>query len=274
MSCAEADSTALRERQSPAAEQGSVVEAAGDQRGKASNPPKPAPVKRLTARIVEAFPHDRSAFTQGLFFVGDALYETTGQRGRSTLRRVNLSTGDVEQQHEFTDAIFAEGSTAVGDLIFSISWTSGVAFVFDRKTFRELRRHTYQGQGWGLAYDGLRLVMSDGSARLRFFDPVTFEETGSVDVTINGRPLDRLNELEFVDGLIFANVWMSDAIVQINPNTGDIVGLIDARQLTPPGLAREAVLNGIAYKPDQKKLYLTGKNWPSLFEVALEPAAP
>ncbi|GAB4530772.1 MAG: glutaminyl-peptide cyclotransferase [Parvularculaceae bacterium] len=225
--------------------------------------------------IVEnRLPHDVSAFTQGLFFAEGALYESTGQYGESVIRRVNMQTGAAVAETRLPDEIFGEGAAAVGDRIISLSWKAGVGFVHDRRSLERLGTFEYAGEGWGLAYDGVRLILSDGTDRLRFLDPETFEETGALAVTYNGRPLQRINELEWIEGEIWANIWMEDVIVRIDPETGRVVGVVDLSGLMPPALRAnpyDDVANGIAYEPTSKRLFVTGKRWPALFEITLRP---
>ncbi len=230
-------------------------------------------VKFYQYRIVNEFPHDTSAFTQGLFFHDGALYESTGEYGQSVLREVALETGETLRAAALPSRRFGEGSVAVGERIFVLTWRSGMGYVFDRETLREMQTFTYDGEGWGLTYDGDRLIMSDGTPTLRFLDPQTLQENGRLSVTFRGSPLHNLNELEWVDGEIFANVWQSDAIVRIDPSTGAVTGVIDLRGILKDNaqMMGADVLNGIAYQEETGRLFVTGKNWPSLFEVELTP---
>jgi glutaminyl-peptide cyclotransferase len=223
------------------------------------------------AAIVATYPHDPDAFTQGLFIHGGLLYESTGQIGRSSLRRVELDTGDVQQQADIEPPYFGEGSVRFGDRIFMLSWVSETGFIFDADTFERIGTFSYPGEGWGLTHDGSRLVLSDGSARLRYLDPGTLEQTGTLDVTLNGRPVRRLNELEWVDGEIWANVWQSTMIVRIDPGTGSVTGLIDLEDIVPDSLegSRDAVANGIAWDAATGRIYVTGKLWPVLHEIRI-----
>ncbi|WP_300541134.1 glutaminyl-peptide cyclotransferase [Maricaulis sp.] len=223
------------------------------------------------AAIVATYPHDPDAFTQGLFIHGGLLYESTGQIGRSSLRRVELDTGDVQQQADIEPPYFGEGSVRFGDRIFMLSWVSETGFIFDADTFERIGTFSYPGEGWGLTHDGSRLVLSDGSARLRYLDPDTLEQTGTLDVTLNGRPVRRLNELEWVDGEIWANVWQSTMIVRIDPGTGSVTGLIDLEDIVPDNLegSRDAVANGIAWDAATGRIYVTGKLWPVLHEIRI-----
>lgn len=225
-------------------------------------------------RVVAAYPHDPQAFTQGLFWLDGHLYETTGQVGESTLRRVNLEDGKVLQSAAMPGRVFGEGSTNWGDQIISITWQDGIGFRWDRRTFRQLGSWRYSGEGWGLTQNGRELIMSDGTDQLRFLDPETLQERRRVRVTANGQPVDRLNELEFVNGEVLANVWMTPRIARIDPNTGYVTGWIDLTALVAEnGDNHERVLNGIAYDPARDRLFVTGKNWSRLFEIDVLPAS-
>jgi glutamine cyclotransferase len=225
--------------------------------------------------VKNTYPHDPQAFTQGLFFKDGQLYETTGRKGSSSLRKVDLKTGKVLQKKDLADEYFGEGSTAVGDTIVNLTWQSNVGFLFDAKTFTLKSRFNYKGEGWGLASDAKHVYMSDGTNEIRVLDPRTLDEQRRIRVTAEGKPVTQLNELEVVDGQIFANVWGTDVIARIDPDSGNVVGWIDCTGLLPPerrGTADpDAVLNGIAWEPKQHKLYVTGKLWPKLFEIELVP---
>lgn len=236
--------------------------------------------------VVNVYPHDKDAFTQGLAFDEDGnFYEGTGKQGESTLRKVDLKTGKVLKQYHLNNLdprIFGEGITIVGDNIVQLTWRWQMGIVYDRKDFEKpndqpveqpLKYFRYRGEGWGLTYDGTHLIMSDGTARLRFLDPKTFRQVRLLTVTDGRRQINNLNELEFIEGEIYANVWHTDHIARISPKTGKVVGWIDLRGLLKPGEVRDdqAVLNGIAYDAKNKKLYVTGKNWPKLFEITLKP---
>ena len=224
-------------------------------------------------RVVESYPHDPRAFSQGLAFHDGQLYEGTGQTGQSALRRVELKTGRVLQQHRLDRRLFGEGVTILDGKIYQLTWKAGVCFVYDLKTFREVGRFRYPGEGWGLTHNGRQLILSDGSSTLRFIDPTTFRVVRRVYVKHQRRALTDLNELEYVDGEILANVWRKDYIARINPETGVVVGWIDLRSLYPPSrrASVEHVLNGIAYDADGKRLLVTGKNWPRLYHIELTP---
>jgi len=235
-----------------------------------------AGIRNYGYRVVKSYPHDSSAFTQGLVFVDGSLYESTGLAGRSTLRRVDLETGRSLQQYTVLPQYFAEGLTSWGSDLIQLTYQTQVGFVYDRATLKLKSSFPYTGEGWGLTHDGKRLIVSDGTANLRFWDPVTFRETGRLAVRERGQPVRDLNELEYVRGQIFANIWHTDRIARISPATGDVVGWIDLKNLLKPGeiaaapeLANEAVLNGIAYDASRDRLFVTGKLWPRLFEVRL-----
>lgn len=223
------------------------------------------------ARVLAIYPHDSGAFTQGLFFLDGALFESTGQHGESAIREVDLATGKVKREAKLPDRYFGEGSTGWGNSIISLTWKHGKAFRWSRKTLKQIGSFDYAGEGWGLTQDGTSLILSDGSSELRFLDPRTFAERRRITVTYRDRQIRRLNELEYVRGEILANIWHQDLILRIDPATGAVRGILDLRALAEsvPVRDSEAVLNGIAYDSKTGKLYVTGKNWPSLFEIAL-----
>lgn len=220
-------------------------------------------------QIVKAYPHDTNSFTQGLIFLDGTLYESTGRQGSSTLRRVQLDTGKVLQEYLVPREYFAEGMTNWGPDLIQLTWTSKMAFVYDRATFRIKNTFQFTGEGWGLAQDGTRLIMSDGTPFLRFLDPKSFKETGRIAVRDHGQPVMELNELEVVRGEIYANVWHTDRIARISPRTGEVTGWIDLTGLRQQaqGYSDEAVLNGIAYDAASNRLFVTGKLWSKVFEI-------
>ena len=229
-------------------------------------------VGRHRVEVLAEFPHDPKAFTQGLVWAGDgALFESTGRRGQSSLRRVEIDTGDVTQQHDLDDKYFGEGLALVDDRLIQLTWQENTAFVYDRNSFAVLETFDYDGEGWGLCFDGERLVMSDGSSTLTFRDPNTFEEVGQVRVTRRGAGLDRLNELECVGTRVYANVLGDDLVYEIDPVTGDVTAEIDASSLNPGHRPAVDPLNGIAYATDSGHFYLTGKDWPTMYEVTFVP---
>ena len=236
--------------------------------------PDPAivdPATRYTYTVDDTFPHDTGAFTQGLAVVGDTLYESTGNYGLSSLRKVVLQTGEVEQIRRLSSTIFGEGLALFDDKIIQLTWKSGVGFIYDRRTFDMIRSVAYPGEGWGITYDGERFVMSDGSSTLYFRDKVTFEELGRVIVRDVDGQVRYLNELEFVKGEIYANIWQEDRIARIDPASGRVTGWIDLEGLLEPKEARlrADVLNGIAYDAGRDRLFVTGKWWPRLYEIRL-----
>jgi glutamine cyclotransferase len=235
--------------------------------------PAPAAVPFLAWEVISRRPHDAEAFTQGLVLADDGrLYESTGLYGSSGLREVDPASGEVLRQRSIPDDQFGEGLAAVGDELIQLTWMDGLARRFEAHTFELVGRYRYEGQGWGLCFDGRRLVMSDGSDELEFRDPHTFEVLGSVAVTVGGRPLYRLNELECVHGSVWANVWKRDAIVRIDPADGRVTGLLDLAGIVEPHPAQADpgnVLNGIAYDPATETFLVTGKRWPELIEIRL-----
>ena len=225
-------------------------------------------------QVVAEYPHDRRAFTQGLVYVDEVLYEGTGLYGESTLRRVDLETGEVLQAVGLTEEYFGEGIAVVDDRIYQLTWRNGVCVVFDRETFEVLDTFSYQTEGWGLTTDGERLIMSDGTARLFVRDPETFDVLDVIYVYDGNKTVANLNELEIVDGEIWANIWRTDRIARIDPETGQVTGWIDLSGLLSErdrGRHRVDVLNGIAHDSETNRLFVTGKLWPKLFEIEVVP---
>jgi glutamine cyclotransferase len=222
-------------------------------------------------QVVNKYPHDTTAFTQGLVYVDGSLYEGTGQEGHSLVRRVALESGEVLQQKKLPDQFFGEGIAVVGDVLVQLTYKAGTGFVYDRHSLVVQSSFTYAGEGWGLTSDGRKLIMSDGTDQLRFLDPTTFLEVGRVSVYDQTGPVRRLNELEYVAGEVYANVWQTDRIVRISPQTGQVVGLIDLGGLLTPEdrTGTEDVLNGIAYDAVGGRLFVTGKWWAKLYEIVL-----
>jgi glutamine cyclotransferase len=220
--------------------------------------------------VVRVYPHDAGAFTQGLLYVDGHLYESTGLNGRSSIRMVDLPTGRVLQKYDVPAEYFGEGLTDWGSNLIQLTWKAQKGFVYDRFTFAVQRTFSYSGEGWGLTHDGTQLIMSDGTSYLRFLNPKTFRETRRIRVTgEGGRPIENLNELEYVRGEIYANIWQSDIIVRISPHTGKVLGWIDLSQIIDKHelAGTDAVLNGIAYDAAADRLFVTGKLWPKLFEI-------
>lgn len=226
--------------------------------------------ERLKVKVLSTRPHDPGAYTQGLLLSGGSLYESTGLNGQSSLREVDPQTGKVKRRVEVPQQYFAEGLALADGRLIQLTWQNGVAFVYDASTFRKVEELRYDGEGWGLCHDGQRLVMTDGSDLLLFRDPKTMAPKGQVNVTLAGAPVYELNEVECVDGAVYANVWQMDEILKIDPATGHVTAVIDASGLLTPQ-EREAaeVLNGIAWDPAKKTFLLTGKLWPKMFEVEL-----
>jgi glutamine cyclotransferase len=227
-----------------------------------------------TYTVVNTYPHDRSAFTEGLVYEDGVLYEGTGLYGNSSLRRVDLETGDVLQISELPSEYFGEGITIYGDEIIQLTYKSHIGFVYDKDSFELLQEFHYSTEGWGITYDGEHLIMSDGTSTLHFLDPQTFEEVGQLGVYGSNGPVTNLNELEYVQGEIYANVWKTDRIARISPETGQVIGWIDlGGLLTAEDRSQPVdVLNGIAYDADNDCLFVTGKLWPKLFQIELIPA--
>lgn len=224
-----------------------------------------------TYEVVAVFPHDPNAFTQGLLFDQGILYEGTGLYEESTLRKVELATGAVIQQIALPDQFFGEGITIVGDRLFQLTWREGRGFIYDKQSFAKQAEFTYPTEGWGLTTDGDQLLMSDGSAQIYRLDAATLKLVETINVHDGAEPIVNLNELEFINGVIYANIWQSDRIAQIDPASGAVIGWIDLTGLLPAAdrTTSTDVLNGIAYLPDEDRLFVTGKKWPKLFEIRL-----
>jgi len=224
-------------------------------------------------RVVRTYPHDPAAFTQGLVYANGVLYESTGLEGRSSLRRIDLASGRVERIRELAAPHFAEGLTVLDGKIFQLTWRSQVGFIYDQATFQLLGTFPYAGEGWGLTQDGTRLIISDGSATLYFLDPETYRRVSQVQVRDGSRPVTRLNELEFIEGRVYANVWMTERIAIIDPATGLVEAWLDLHGLLRPEDRRgaEDVLNGIAFDAASGRIWVTGKLWPKLFEIERVP---
>jgi glutamine cyclotransferase len=243
-----------------------------DAQGLATPTPDEGRVPAYGFTVINTYPHDTGAYTQGLQFVDGVFYEGTGRHGASSLRRVEVETGAVLQQHDLAEEYFGEGIVVIDDRIYQLTWQEQTAFLYDRETFAEIERFSYATEGWGLTFDGAHVIMSDGSNNLFFRDPTTFEELGRVAVTYLGAPLTRLNELEFIDGVVWANVYQSNYIAQIDPETGivvgivDLTGILDTVEVTQP----VDVLNGIAWDAENERLFVTGKWWPAVFEITLQ----
>jgi glutaminyl-peptide cyclotransferase len=223
-------------------------------------------------QVVHAYPHDINAFTEGLFWLNGYLYESTGLDGHSSVRKVKLETGQVVQRATLPDNMFGEGIAAFGGRLMGLTWKNQMGYVLDLESFDTAGQFGYPGEGWGLTHDDTEMVMSDGTPDIRFLDPKTLVETHRIHVTALGKPVDQLNELEWVEGEIYANLWQTDRIARIDPKTGEVVGWIDLKGLLPKKdfiADHTDVLNGIAYDAAAKRLFVTGKFWPRLFEIRL-----
>jgi glutamine cyclotransferase len=245
-------------------------------RGRRAEPPPlhPSATSRATPvyqhRVVRTYPHDRKAFTQGLVYRDGVFYESTGLYGESSLRKVAIETGEVLRRHDVDARYFAEGLSEWGETLVQLTWTTGVAFAYDRETFKEVRRFAYTGEGWGLTRTDRHLVMSDGSATLKVLDPSTFARVSTLQVHDEHGPVTALNELEMVKGVLFANVWQSHRIAMIAPDSGTVTGWLDLTGLLAASeRARVDVLNGIAYDERGDRLFVTGKWWPTVFQIEI-----
>lgn len=223
-------------------------------------------------QVVHVYPHDRTAFTEGLEFRGGFLYESTGLENRSTLSKIKLETGQVVQQIRLDPRIFGEGITLINEKIVQLTYKTELGYVYDQASLRRLRTFTYRGEGWSLTNDGSQIYMDDGSSQIRVWDAITLQEKKRINVHEGSRPIDQLNELEWVRGELYANIWRSDRIARISPADGSVVGWIDLTGILSPA-DREGVdvLNGIAYDSFGDRLFVTGKLWPKLFEIKLVP---
>ena len=230
--------------------------------------------EKLRVRVIETFEHDATSYTQGLLWLDGMLVESTGEYGRSKLLRWRLGEPDASERVDLERDLFGEGLALVGEELIQLTWRAGIALVYDAHTLEPTRRLRYDGEGWGLAFDGERLILSDGTHVLKIADPKDLRVTSRLEVRRRGLPQDNLNELEWVDGALYANVYQSDEIVRIDPQTGAVTAVIDASGLLDEQEARSSdVLNGIAYRPSTDTFLITGKHWPRLFEVVFEPAS-
>jgi glutamine cyclotransferase len=238
--------------------------------------PAGATVPVWGVRVVHTYPHDPGAFTEGLFYEDGFLYESTGLEGHSSIRKVDLDTGRVVQARDLSSRYFGEGIVAWKDRLIQVTWQTGIGFVYDLTTFQTLANFRYPGEGWALTHDAARLIMSDGTPTIRFLDPDTFGEIGRVAVTADGEPVPNLNELEWVKGRIYANIWLTNRIAIIDPKNGRVAGWIDLGSLASGVGAQDpdAVLNGIAYDAAHDRLFVTGKLWPALYEIQLLAPRP
>lgn len=234
--------------------------------------PSPEEIPVYTYEVVASYPHDAKAYTQGLVIHDGTLYESTGQYGESSLRKVELKKGKVKKKIDVPGQYFAEGMTILNGKIYQLTWQQGKGFIYDLKDFKLEGEFAYDGEGWGLTNDGHSLILSDGTNQLRFIDPATFRVLRTLSILHNNVPLTELNELEYIHGEIYANVWKTDRIVRLDPQTGRILAWIDLAGLRPDETLRssENVLNGIAYDTESDRLYVTGKRWPKVFEIRLK----
>lgn len=221
--------------------------------------------------LVHSYPHDSTAFTEGLLIADGALYESTGREGQSVIRQVDLTSGKTLRQATVPDGLFGEGIVALGPELRSVTWHGGRGFRWSRPGLKKLGEWKYAGEGWAMTDDGHQIILSDGTSRLRFLNPATMAVARTLDVTVNGRPLKYLNELEYIDGQIWANVWMTPYIVRIDPGSGEVKGVVDLSELVArAGVTdRDSVANGIAYDRAKHRIFVTGKNWPELYEICL-----
>jgi glutaminyl-peptide cyclotransferase len=235
-------------------------------------PPAGAELPNYGFKVVHTYPHDPHAYTEGLFYLDGFLYESTGQVGESTIRKVRLEDGTVLQSHAILPSLFGEGIVNWDDQIISLTWQDHIGFRWDLKDFSEIRQFSYAGEGWALTQDGQNLYKSDGTATIHVLDPVTLAETRRIDVTAEGQPVRNLNELEWVKGEIFANIWLTNKIARIDPASGKVTGWIDVG-LLPEALHKtnpDEIPNGIAYDAAGDRLFITGKDWPHLYEIKLD----
>jgi len=240
----------------------------------AAGQPRPAHVPVYGYEVVHAYPHDRGAFTEGLFYSNGFLYESTGRTRESSVRKVKLETGEMLQLHQLPGQYFGEGIVKWNDKLYQLTWQTGLGFIYDFNTFAVKGEFHYSGEGWAFTTDGQHIYMDDGTAQIRIWDPETLNETGRITVTDEGRAVEKLNELEWVKGEIFANIWKTNRIARIDPKTGKVAGWIDLTGLLKPGdidpeHAGANVLNGIAYDAARDRLFVTGKCWPKVFEIRL-----
>ena len=248
-----------------------AAQAAGEAQAADSYAPSSSPAPRFKARVVKEYPHDPEAFTEGLVFGDGFFYESTGLHGRSSLRQVEPETGRVVKKYDLPSWYFGEGLTLWKGSLIQLTWKSAIGFIYNQASFSIEREFSYSGEGWGLTHDGESLIMSNGTAELVFLDPQTLVQRHSLPVLDGGRPVRFLNELEYIKGEIFANIWQEDFIAVISPKTGQVTAWIDVsdlRKRLPPGSSAE-VLNGIAYDAQKDRIFVTGKLWPLLFEIEI-----
>jgi glutamine cyclotransferase len=250
-----------------------LLTSVGNSLGQSPSPPSKKNAPEYTFEVVRQFPHDSTDFTQGFTYYNGFFYEGTGRQGHSSLRQVDPGTGRTVRKVDLAPELFGEGITVLGNTVIQLTWLSHLGFVYDLSDFHQLRTFNYPGEGWGLTTDGRDLFMSDGSAEIRILDAATFAEKRRIKIHDGAKPIEQLNELEYVEGEIYSNIWHSDRIARISPRTGQVVGWIDLTGFLGPFYQRdpEAVLNGIAYDSKEKRLFLTGKLWPKIFEIRIIP---
>jgi glutaminyl-peptide cyclotransferase len=233
--------------------------------------PAPAPggIVEYGYEVAHTYPHDPNAFTEGLFYLDGYLYEATGLEGQSSVRKVKLETGEVVQKHDLPSQYFGEGIVNWKDRLIQLTYQSETGFIYDLASFAQKSMFPYPGEGWALTQDGKRIIMSDGTPQVRFWDPETLKETGRITVTEDGRPVPDVNELEWIQGEIWANVWHTDRIARIDPATGNVTGWVNLNGLWVGSDHQEKTLNGIAYDAEHKRIFVTGKKWPGLYEIRL-----
>jgi glutamine cyclotransferase len=238
----------------------------------APTPGQTASAQKIAYEVVDSFPHDPDAFLQGLVWHEGGFYESTGLFGESTLRRVEFPSGKVLKKINLSSDLFGEGVALAGDQLVQLTWQSHRGFVYERETFRMVREFSYPTEGWGITFDGTNLIMSDGSNTLTYLDAQTYQPVKKLTVTMNGRPVMELNELEFIEGEIWSNVWQTDMILRIDPQTGRVTSYLDMRGVLPREFrtGREDVLNGIAYDAERKRIFISGKKWPRIIEIRLK----
>lgn len=236
-----------------------------------NNTTLPTAPQQYTYTIIHTYPHDPHAFTQGLTYADNTLYEGTGVYGSSTLRKIDLETGNILEAITLDSNFFGEGITIINDKIVQLTWLSQIGFVYDKNTLRLLQNFTYTTQGWGITFNGTCLIMSDGTEKLYFIDPTTYQNIGSITIHEGNTSVTDLNELEYINGDIYANIWKQQKIAIINPQTGQIKAWIDLTGIETTPLKEEEVLNGIAYDAERDRLFVTGKNWPHLYEIKIVP---
>jgi len=243
----------------------------GTGNGIASDSPR-VEARQLSYEVVNSYLHDRTSFTQGLVWNDGGFYESTGQYGSSKLRRLEFPSGHVAREINLSPELFGEGLALIGNRLIQLTWKSHRGFVYDRDTFQLIREFSYDTEGWGLTYDGTNLILSDGSSDLFYIDPTSFKVLRKLSIKMNDRPIRELNELEFIEGEIWANVWQTDLILRIDPQTGSVKSYLDLKGILAPSDSRgdENVLNGIAYDPEHKRVFITGKLWPRIFEIRVK----